>query len=316
MEPDRPQDRCTTVAVKHARQRQPPGRERKNPRADRQLDVKAGLRAAFRLARPQPQHQRGEQRGREAIERLHPWHRHVEVADAHIDVIAHPDVVNVPDLRLRHPEGHRDRPDQRQPQHPAALVGGQRGAGPAFLDRAQPPRLLVDQVALADQIDDQPDQHPEPGDPEPGVPAPDRRDPARDDRSDERAEVDREIIVLERVDRTRIAIGIERLDLRAEVAAQQPRAQHQQQQREQERGVERHREMPGGHQQCADTDRRLAPDQAIADRAAEQRHEGNARKIQPERLGRQRLDRKRPGHALQKAAIPGEPDDVLDPPRQ
>jgi len=148
------------------------------------------------------------------------------------------------------------------------------------------------------------------------VPAVDGSERAGDDRGDEGADVDADIIELEGIGLAAVAGGVERLDLRAEIAAQQPDAEDEQEQGQEEGGVEGQSEMARGHQQGAEGHGDAAPGDPIADGAADDRREIDEADIEAEGLGAERLDGERTGDRLDRGAIDRKAGDTLDVARQ
>ena len=168
-------------------------------------------------------------------------------------------------------------------------------------------------MAHAGDIGHHPQRHAEPGKGKAEMPAERRRQPARDERRHERADVDHHVIDLERIGRARIARGIKRAHLRAQVAAKQPRAGDDQRQRDQERGIERQQEMPRGHRDPARHHRHPARQQPIPQPAPGDRREKGERAVEPEDFHRERFDRQRAGDALDRVAKRGQPDHLPYP---
>src|SRR5579862_3969897 len=93
------------------------------------------------------------------------------------------------------------------------------------------------------KIDGEADQHPESREGEGDMPVVGLLQRAGHERRDEKAQIDRASIDLEREGAAAILPGIKLAQLRREIAAQGARAQDQKQQRQQDRLLERHAEM-------------------------------------------------------------------------
>ena len=148
-------------------------------------------------------------------------------------------------------------------------------------------------MALAGKIDDEPDQHADAGKAEGEVPALGRAEEAADDRRDEGADVDPDIIQLEAVVAAAVvgAVAARRPAPRDCRGARRRRGSGTAGASE-ERRVERHGEVAGGHQQRARRHRR-PPADPVADRAADDRREIDQPDVEAEDLAGQRLHRQR-----------------------
>ena len=173
------------------------------------------------------------------------------------------------------------------------------------------------QVAIADQVRGESREHETSRDAEAEVPAVDLREQPREQRPDDGTEVDRHAEDREAARAPRLVVArVEGTDLGRDIALEESRADHEQQQGEQERLLERHRQVPAGHRQRADHDGVALPDPAVGDQAAEQWREVHEARVEAEDLRRERLRRQRPDHGFDRGAKSREPDDVLDVPRQ
>ena len=260
---------------------------------------------------PEQQHDRHQREAGEAVHGLHPGDGHVPAQHRQVDVIAHPQVVCVPFLGVDDPVQRQQRHQQEKCHDGLALGSRQpraRGGGAGGLPGRKPCRT--------GRVEDEPEQHAEPGEAEAIVPAVALAEGPGDQWRDEHADVDHRIVDLDRVRAARIALVVERADLRDQVAAQEPGPEDQQQQREQERLVEGHAEMTEGHQPAAEDDRVASPEHPIAHESAEDGREVDQADVEPEGLRREGLDRQRPGDRLEQVPIGLKADDPFDVARQ
>ena len=162
------------------------------------------------------------------------------------------------------------------------------------------------------QIDNQPDQHAKAREAKAVVPAVLLAEQTRHDRREERARVDRRVIDLERIGPPAVVGGVQRADLRNQVTAQASGAEREQQQREQERRIERHAEVPDRHHQGAQCHRAVATEYTVAEQTAEQRCQVHRADVETEDLEGERLRRQWPREPLDRGPERSESDDVLD----
>src|SRR5207253_11436969 len=109
---------------------------------------------------------------------------------------------------------------------------------------------------------------------------------------------------------------IERTDLARDIALQEAAADDEQQQRNQKALVERHGEVPGGHEDSAEHDSVALPEPTVSDHAAKHRREINEAAIESENLRRQGLRRHPAEHAFDRRAKGGKASDIFNMARQ
>ena len=233
------------------------------------------------------------------------------MADAERHVLLDPHRQHVGPLAVGHrlEDGDEDHDDERADHAPVG--GGERlGSGAA----ARHPRR---QLPVAVEVGGEPEQHEDRGNPEAVAPTVHLRQQAAQQRSGHRPDVDRGAEDHEAVRAARfISLRIQRTDLRRDIALEKSRADHQQQQRQQERLVEGHGQMPGRHRDRAYDHRVALPDPAIGDHATQKRREVHEARIQPEDLRGQRLVRHGASQPLHPAPEARKPGDMLDMPGQ
>ena len=162
---------------------------------------------------------------------------------------------------------------------------------------------LGDQVALAGEIDDEADQHADAREGEGHVPAVGLPERAGHQGGDEGAEADHRGVELEGHDAAAVVWSVELADLRLEIAAQGAGAQDQQQHGQQERLVEGHAEVPGGHQKRAQRHGSRAPQNPVAQPPADGRGHIDEAHVEAEDLGREPL-----GRQVAEQALDGAPE--------
>src|SRR3546814_2931861 len=108
-------------------------------------------------------------------------------------------------------------------------------------------------------------------------------------RSDDHADVDRDLEDLERRRAADIVGLVELADLARDIALEQPDPDDQREQREEEAAFERHQEMAERHDEAARDQRRAAPEPAVGDQPARDRGQIDERGIIAEDARRERL---------------------------
>ena len=228
-------------------------------------------------------------------------------ADPKIDMIAHPDRIGVPNLRLNRPETRGDEDQHRKRQHGAPFVRGERHRGHAA---AIAGRLA--EIAHSAKIDGDAQQHAEAGGREAIVPAIELAQRAAHQRREEGADHHRSDVERVAVIVPPVAFGIERPDLRGEIALEQPRPGDDRAERRQESLFDRHQEVPAGEQSAAQQHGAGPSGHPVADQPADDRAEIDQRDIDAEQLRGERLARERAGHRLQPGAQPSKTPDMFD----
>ena len=141
------------------------------------------------------------------------------------------------------------------------------------------------------------------------------REQSADERSDDRADVDADGENGEAARATvAIILGVQRTDLTRDISLEQPAADDQQHEREQERLVERHRDVTAAHEHRADRHGDFAADPAIGDESTEHRSEIHEAGVEPVDLRCEGECGHRAEHRLERVAQRGEAGDVLDVP--
>jgi hypothetical protein len=107
--------------------------------------------------------------------------------------------------------------------------------------------------------------------------------------SDERSGVDHAVVNLETVGAATILGSIELSDLRQQIPTQTSGSKNEQEQRQQERLVERHAEMPCRHQQRTERHRIASSEHSIANQPAEYGCEVHQPHVNAEDLRRESL---------------------------
>ena len=178
-------------------------------------------------------------------------------------------------------------------------------------------RPLVRQITLAGEVGDGCEEHQHAGAAEADMPAIELCEQSADDRPERRTDIDPGAEDRECAGAARYVVwGVKVPDLRGDIALQAARSGDQQQQRDQEALLERHREMSGAHHQRADHNRLLRAQQPVGDPAAEQRREIDEAGVETERLRRERLARHGSEDGFKRRPVRGHSGDMLDVPRQ
>ena len=145
-----------------------------------------------------------------------------------------------------------------------------------------------------EQVDHERDQHADARGAEAVMPAVDLTERAGDQRRRDHGGIDEQKVDLERIGAPQIARRVERTDLAGDVALEAADPGQKAQQRDQERHVEGHQEMPGRHQQRADRDRASPAEPAVGDEAARDRGQVDEAGVEAENRRGERDRRQRP----------------------
>ena len=168
-------------------------------------------------------------------------------------------------------------------------------------------RRVGRQVAVAGDIDGKADQHADAGGAEAPVPAGFFAQRADDERRGDDPGVDAEVEDLESVGAAVVVVGIKAADLTGDIALEQAGADDEAEEAEQEGRLDRHQEMAGGHGDGAQQHGAPAAEDAVGDKAAQNRRDGDVGSVGAEDDGRQRLALEAAEQALQR---PDSPDMV------
>src|ERR1700736_2286095 len=138
------------------------------------------------------------------------------------------------------------------------------------------------QPFAAGEINCQANQHADAGGAETVMPAVNFAERTGDERRRDDAAVDKQIINLKSIGAPVVAGGVERADLAGKVSLETANAEEETSQRDEEREIERHQKMSGGHEQRADCDRAGASEDAVGNQSAADRREINETGVEPE----------------------------------
>lgn len=253
--------------------------------ADGHLADARRLAIAAALPRPEAGQERYQHHHHDGVEALEPGARDGDAEVGPVDLLVGPELHRVGLLFVHAPVDDVEEAEHDEGADHLALIRGQRRAGLLALELVRP------EVALADEVEHQPDQHAHTGGGEAVVPAEDRPEGAADERREDRAEVDPHVEDAEGAVAARVVLGVESTDLRGDVGLEAAVAEHEEEQRQEEQRLRRHQEVADRHQQRAEDHRATLADHAVRQHPTEERREVDEGDVEAHHLGTERLER-------------------------